>query len=95
MTSSITIGLFVVGGAGLLWKTVHFVRVTIPENFGSNPGFGAYEVTVVPWWLLVSIGVGSLTSGWIGAVCMVLGSFALGFFAQLLARVFGGSGKAG
>jgi cobalamin synthase len=68
--------------------------VTIPENFGSNPGFGAYEVTVLPWWLLVSIGVGRLTSVWIGVVCMVVGWFALGFFAQLLGRVFGGSGKA-
>ena len=75
----------------MLWQTVHFVRVTIPHNYGSNPGFGAYEVTVIPWWGVGCIGLGALTSWGVAAACLAVGLLALGFIAQLLGRLFGNS----
>jgi hypothetical protein len=90
MPSYLGISLIAIGALGVLYKTVVFVRVTIPGNFGSSPGFGAYESMTMPFWLAGSIGVGILTSWPVGAGCLALGLLALGFFAQLLGRVFGG-----
>ena len=85
------LGIALVGGGvlGLVVKTVEFVRVTIPNNFGSNPGFGAYETMSFPFWAALSIGVGILTSVKVGLVCFAVGLFSLGFFAQALGLVFG------
>ena len=57
----------------MLVRTVQFVRITIPENFGSNPGFGAYESSRWPWWFALSAGVGLTTSFRIGVALFVLG----------------------
>lgn len=73
----------------MIVRTVLFVRVTIPHNYGSNPGFGVYESACLPWWLALSVGVGLMTSLGIGAAMFVLGLFGLGFFAQFIGRVFG------
>ena len=89
MTSYLGISLIAIGALGVLYKTVEFVRVTIPGNFGSNPGFGAYESMTMPFWLAGSVGLGFMTSWGVGAGCLAVGLFTLGFFAQLLGRVFG------
>ena len=78
------------GGVGIIAKSVTFVRVTLPENFGANPGFGAYEVTVVPWWAVACVGIGMPTSLLIGWVSLVVGAFALGCLGQALAIAFRG-----
>jgi len=91
MPPAVAAGLIALGAAGVLWKTVHFVRVTIPGNYGSNPGFGAYETTVVPWWGVGCIGLSGLTSWGVGAACLAVGLVAFGFIAQILGRVFGNS----
>ena len=80
-----------IGGLGVVLKSVEFVRVTIPHNYGSNPGFGVYEMMAFPWWGAGSFGLGVLTSWQVGAACFVLGLFTLGLAAQLLGRVFGRS----
>ncbi len=81
--------LLVIGAFGIAERSVHFVRVTIPHHYGSNPGFGAYETSCLPWWLTLSTGAGLITSPRVGVVLFVLGLFGLGLFAQLLGRVFG------
>ncbi|MCH1571910.1 MAG: hypothetical protein L7S64_11250 [Longimicrobiales bacterium] len=81
--------LIVIGSIGMIVGTVRFVRVTIPNNYGSNPGFGVYEAACSPWWLCLSVGVAARTSPGVGAVLFMLGLFGLGFFAQLLGRLFG------
>ena len=83
--------LVVIGGLGVVLRSVEFVRVRIPHNYGSNPGFGAYETMALPWWGVGSFGLGVLTSWQVGVACFVLGLFTLGVAAQLLGRVFGRS----
>ena len=73
----------------MIVRTTQFVRVTIPENFGSNPGFGAYESSCWPWWFALAAGVGLMTSFAVGAAFFIVGFFALGFVAQILGRFFG------
>ena len=85
------IALVAVGVVGFVLKTVEFVRVTIPENHGLNPGFGAFEMMALPAWAAGSIGVGILTSWKVGVACVVVGFLTLGFLAQLLGYLFGGS----
>lgn len=89
MLTYLGIALIGIGVLGMVIKTVEFVRVTIPDNFGSNPGFGVYETMSFPWWAAVSIGVGIMASWKVGLVGFAVGLFALGLFAQLLGRVFG------
>ena len=81
--------LVAIGSLGMIVRTLQFVKVTIPENFGSNPGFGAYESSCWPWWFALAVGVGLMTSFGVGAAMFVLGMFALGFVAQLLGHLFG------
>lgn len=81
--------LLVIGMLGMAQRTVHFVRVTIPHHYGSNPGFGAYETSCLPWWLILSAGVGLMTSATWGVALFLFGLFGLGVFAQILGRLFG------
>lgn len=81
--------LLVIGSLGIVERSVHFVRVTMPYHYGSNPGFGAYETSCLPWWLVLSIGAGLVTSPRAGVVLFVVGLFGLGLVAQFLGRVFG------
>lgn len=85
---TVSLILIAVGAMGIVARSVTFYRVTIPQNYGSNPGFGAYEVTVIPWWLLVCVGLGLRTSLLIGWASFFLGVFGLGFLGQLLAVAF-------
>ena len=50
--------LVAIGAAGFVTRSVEFVRITIPDNYGSNPGFGAYESMVLPWFAAGFIGLG-------------------------------------
>lgn len=86
MLSYFGIALVAIGALGVVLRTVEFVRVVIPGNFGSNPGFGAYETMTIPPWIAGSIGVGIVTSWKVGVACLVLGLLTLGFLAQLLGR---------
>jgi len=88
----LTWSLLAVGAAGMVVRSVTFVRVTLPANYGSNPGFGAYETMVAPWWLLLCAGLGLLTSVRVALVVFFLGVPALGVVAQLLSRAFGRRG---
>jgi hypothetical protein len=81
--------LLLIGVLGMVARTAHFVRVTIPHHYGSNPGFGAYETSCLPWWLILSTGVGLATSLRVGAAVFVFGLFGLGLFAQFVARISG------
>ena len=56
------IALVGVGALGVVFKTVEFVRVTIPGNYGLNPGFGAYETMTAPWWAAICFGLGVVVS---------------------------------
>ena len=82
-----------VGLLGGLAASVRFVRVTIPENHGSNPGYGVYEVAMLPWFIAFLGGLGLTldTFRWTAALFLA-GFFALGFLGQLLSRTFRGSG---
>lgn len=78
------------GVVGWVVRSVGFVRVTLPKHFGSNPGFGAYETLVVPWFTAICIGLGLVFGSWPWALIpMGLGFFALGFVAMALGRLFG------
>lgn len=82
-------GLIMLGAVGYVVRTVEFVRVTIPENYGSNPGFGAYESMVLPWFAVGFLGVGLLLGSWLWAVVpIIIAPFALGIIALLLGRLF-------
>ena len=82
--------LVVLGTGGVLVGTLRFVRVTLPHHYGSNPGFGAYEVQVLPPWVVLSVGTGLVTaSARVGVLVFLVGLVGLGFLAQLLGRVFG------
>ena len=85
------VALVAIGVVGVVLKTVEFVRVTMPNNHGLNPGFGAFQTMALPAWVAASIGVGILTSWKVGVVCVVVGFLTLGFLAQLLGYVFGRS----
>jgi hypothetical protein len=89
MLTYLGIALIGIGVLGMVIKTAEFVRGTIPDNFGSNPGFGVYETMSVPWWAAVSIGVGIMASWRVALVGFAVGLLALGLFAQILGRVFG------
>lgn len=84
------IALVGVGALGVVFKTVEFVRVTIPSNYGLNPGFGAYETMTAPWWAAMCLGLGVVVSWKAGLALFALGLFGLGFVAQLLGWLFGG-----
>ena len=66
------IALLGVGALGVVFKTVEFVRVTIPSNYGSNPGFGAYETTTALWWAAMSLGLGIVVSWKVGLALFAL-----------------------
>lgn len=89
MGTAVGIALMVVGGLGLVARSVEFVRVTLPANYGSNPGFGCYETMVLPWFACGCAGAGLLLSSWrTGLGALVAGLLLLGFLGQLLSRVF-------
>lgn len=81
--------LLLIGATGVVHSAIRFVRVTLPHNFGSNPGFGVFETSALPWWAAGSIGVGLLTSFRAGAVTFALGIVVLSLSGQLLGRIFG------
>jgi hypothetical protein len=82
--------LTAVGAAGMVWQSVCFVRVTLPHHYGLNPGFGAYETSVAPWWGALCVGLGLLAaSARLGIVLFAVGFLALGLVAQLLGAIFG------
>ena len=83
--------LTIAGLAGVAYQCLIFVRVTLPDNYGKNPGFGCLEMMVMPWFSVTCIGVGLLTQSWLGgAFIFGIGMFSFGFFAILLSRLFGG-----
>ncbi|MES0370816.1 MAG: hypothetical protein ABUK11_00920 [Mariprofundaceae bacterium] len=82
--------LLTVAVLGFAFQCLKFVWVTLPENYGSNPGFGCFEMMVMPWFAGACIGVGLLMQSWIwGVTVFVVGIFTLGFFAMLLTALFG------
>ena len=83
--------LIAIGGLGVLAQAVRFVRVTMPGNYGRNPGFGAFESMAMPWWIVLCVGVAIQGSMKAGAVTFLVGLFGLGLTAQLLDRLFGRS----
>jgi hypothetical protein len=83
--------LIAIGSLGVIVRALHFVRVTMPENYGRNPGFGAFESMALPWWGVLCGGVGFVTSVKAAAVTFFVGLFTLGLVAQLLDRLFGRS----
>ena len=84
--------LVAVGVLGVSLRTVEFVRVTMPENYGSNPGFGAYESMCLPWWVLGAVGVGLAAGSWqAGALTLATGLLVLGVLSHVLGRLFGRS----
>ena len=86
----VAVALVIVGVLGVSLRTVEFVRVTMPENYGSNPGFGAYESMCLPWWALGAVGVGLQAGSWrLGGIALVSGLLVLGVASQLLGRLFG------
>lgn len=89
MTSVLGWGLVVVGGTGVLVQSVGFVRVTMPANYGRNPGFGAYEASTLPWWILGAVGVGMLSDLRAGLFTGAAGIVALSLLAHALGRLFG------
>lgn len=82
--------LIAIGAAGFVVRSIQFVRVTIPGNYGSNPGFGAYESMVLPWFIVGVAGLAIVLGSWTWVlVAIVIGPFALALASQLLGRVFG------
>lgn len=92
LSQALPYALLAVGTVGFFARSATFVLVTLPHHYGSNPGFGAYEVLVAPWWATLCIGVGLATSLRTGLVVFLVGFVALGFVAQLLSRLFGRRG---
>ncbi len=87
------LGLFllIIAALGFCYQCGVFVRKTLPDNYGSNPGFGCFEVTVMPWFMVGCVGAGLVLQSFLwAAIIFGFGFFALGFFAQLLAHLFGG-----
>ena len=90
MTFYAGITLVAIGALGFLIRSREFVRVTLPQNFGSNPGFGCYETMVLPWFISLCLGGGLLASSWkLGLISFTLGLVLLGLVPQVLARLFG------
>ena len=90
MLSWIGHALMAAGVIGFVVRSVEFVRVTIPRNYGSNPGFGAYESMVLPWFSAGFIGLGIVLGSWRWALLPIAaGLVGLGFVAMLLSKVFG------
>jgi hypothetical protein len=86
------LGLFLLmlGGLGVYCKCIAFVRVTLPQNYGSNPGFGQFETMCLLWVAGLCIGLGLIMQSWLwGFVSFGIGFFLLGLLAMLLARLFG------
>jgi len=82
--------LVTVGVLGIGLRTVEFMRVTMPENYGSNPGFGAYESMCLPWWALGAVGVGFAAGSWqAGGLALASGLLVLGVLSHVLGRLFG------
>ncbi len=91
MLKYVSIALLVIGGLGVCWQCVVFVRKTLPENYGSNPGFGCLETKVLPWHVITTIGAGMMLKSWSwGIGILVLGIFGYGLIAMLLGKLFGG-----
>lgn len=83
--------LLIIGVLGVIYKCVIFVKETMPENYGGNPGFGCLEMMVRPWFATACIGFGLLIHSWKwGVGTFVIGFLLFGFLAMLLARLFGG-----
>lgn len=82
--------LLVIAVPGFCYQCVVFVRKTLPENFGNNPGFGCLEMMVQPWFLIGCVGAGLALHSWVWALALFgVGIFAVGLLAQLLAHIFG------
>jgi hypothetical protein len=83
------LALLIPGALGVFYQCAKFVRKTLPDNFGNNPGFGCLEVMVLPWFSLSCIGAGLLSRSWLWPIVIFpVGLFATGFLATLLARKF-------
>jgi hypothetical protein len=89
MTSVLGWGLVFLGGIGVVARSVTFVRVTMPANYGRNPGFGAYEASALPWWILGAVGVGLVSSVRAGLVAGAAGIVVLSVLAHALGHLFG------
>lgn len=82
--------LLAIGVTGFCYQCIIFVRKTLPQNYGSNPGFGCLEKMVQPWFMAGCVGAGlALQSFFIAITVFAVGFFSIGFLAQLLAHVFG------
>ena len=93
MWGNLAIVSMTIGTLGVCYQCVKFVRQTIPENYGSNPGFGCLESMVMPWFATACIGLGLFMQSWVsGAVVFAIGIFCIGFLAMLLGHLFGGAG---
>jgi len=83
--------LLIIGVLGACYQCVIFVKETIPQNYGSNPGFGSLEIMVMPWLVTASVGVWVLMQSWKwGAILYVIGVISFGFLAMLLGRLYSG-----
>ena len=83
--------LLIPGVLGVFYQCVKFVRKTLPDNFGNNPGFGCLEVMVLPWFSAICIGVGLVTQSWMWPIVVFgVDLFSIGVLATLLAQIFGG-----
>ena len=92
MWEKLGIILPIIGFAGVAYQCLIFVTKTIPDNFGSNPGFGCFETMVMPWFSIACIGTGLLLQSWIwGVGIFAIGMFSFGFLASLLSKIFGNS----
>jgi len=81
--------LLVIAAFGCVYQCCVFVMKTLPDNYGSNPGFGCFESMIMPWYVCGCIGLALLTHSWqAGLLAWVIGFFSLGLIANLLARLF-------
>lgn len=79
-----------IGAVGIAWGCVRFVLVTLPAHYGTNPGFGAFESSVMGWWLLACVGIGLLAgSARTAALAFPAGFVVLALLGMALGRVFG------
>lgn len=82
--------LLFIGLIGVLYQCVKFVKITIPEYYGRNPGFGCLDMMVQPWFITGCIGLGLVMQSWLwGCITFGLGLFFFGFLAMLLGHLFG------
>ncbi len=81
--------LLVIAACGFGYQCWVFVRRILPQNYGSNPGFGCFEVMVMPWLVTGSAGTALAAQSWAwGIGVFVAGFFSSGFLATLLGRGF-------